>query len=1644
MSFRTLCFSPFRWLLEMGTTSAGLLLWTLAWTLPPNVVADCAAGSSTLTTVGCSGCGEFDLCLGFTSKSECSGSGCETDGDCTYQCMNVQPNLSTLVVLVEFGGYKSSKEVAAGGFTLSGYPDLTDTWPSANNDDVTVVSTIDLSSAVSTFILSGGSADVAYPQGKVASVTLTDDLISSATAVTKVVLMNVDLDSEASSLPKLLPSTVESLDLENTLLSKFPAELGSLTSLHQLLLDNNYITTVDSLDVIDSITTLSLESNSITTFSGVFTNLEYLYLGSNNLTSIPMAIFSHSSLKILNLTDNALASRSFTTEQAEFLNNLETLELSPSDFTVGLECDDMQQVVVHDVTVCLSDGVTSSTNRASASSSTVDGSEDQTSSESSSTSLIFGVVCGILAVIIAAILFFFYRRKKKGFVDSKLSSTAEDSFPSATRNSGRRQPYNGLTTSTGVPMGIPMSESGVAIGIPTETTEGDASTGIPTTDEASTYPLSLGNAAPLGKKPATFLSIWSDSELLSLQVRVEDVEDVKQLGGGAFATVWLVRYRNSQLLASKRLRPERRTKKHTSNFVEEIKLIAHFEHPNLVKLIGAAWTIESDLQALLEYMDGGDLRLYLSDPSTPFGWSFRKFDIAIGMVEALVYLHSFVPPLVHRDLKSKNVLLSSDFQAKLSDFGTSRFRSVENTMTAGVGTGRWLAPEVIRGDTDYGCSADIYSFGALLTELDTNQIPYSNARGSNGKILTDMTILHRVATGKLHPEVRSTCGASLKALVERCLVEDPTKRPTATVIARTGSGRGFLLVLLVLTSIPNFVRGDCASGSSTLTTDGCSGCGDYDLCLGFTSKSECSGSGCETDGDCTYQCMAVDGNLTTLDVLIDFGGWKSAKETAMGGYTAAELAGYPDFTDTWPSANNDDVTAIGTVELSSAVETLLIIVDSIVSGGTAAVNYPQGKVASVTLTSDFISSATAVTRVVLQNIGLSSQVDDLPTFLPSTVKNLDLSNTVLSTFPGNLGNIKALEQLILDYNYITTVDAMDVMSSITTLSLEKNSISTFTGVFSNLEYLFLGENNLTSVPAAIYKHSYLKTLNLTGNAFTVREFTSAQAEYLTNLETLYLSDSDFTVDLDCDDSEHVAIHDVTVCLGSGVTASSSDKSAAATSTTKTDSTTDSKKSSSSNSAAGSDTTVSSNSSSSSSSTGIIVGIVCGVLVALFAAFLFVLYRRKQRDSARRKFMDSFSGTRFPSIDSDLVLQQPYDGLRTSAVFGMDIPMTSTEFSMLNRTEGGDTETPTIIPMTSTEHSMLNRTQGGDTENSMGIPTSVDGSMIPTSAQGTSAYPSSQPTEEAKDRNPNRFMSIWNDPDLLSLQVRAADVKDLKPLGSGAFALVWLVRYRESQLLASKRLRPERRTKKHTAMFIEEIKLIAKFDHPNLVNFIGAAWTIESDLQMLLEYMDGGDLRRYLADPLTPIGWTTRKFDIAIGVIEGLVYLHSFVPPLVHRDLKSKNVLLSADFTAKLSDFGASRFRSVENTMTGGVGTGRWLAPEVIRGDADYGSAADIYSFGALLTELDTNKIPYSNARASNGKILSDMTILHRVATGTLHPEVGSDCSPALKDLVEQCLVEDQTKRPAATAIAYELRLIKKDMAAFFASQSADLSLSELS
>uniref|UniRef100_H3GIC4 Protein kinase domain-containing protein n=1 Tax=Phytophthora ramorum TaxID=164328 RepID=H3GIC4_PHYRM len=304
-------------------------------------------------------------------------------------------------------------------------------------------------------------------------------------------------------------------------------------------------------------------------------------------------------------------------------------------------------------------------------------------------------------------------------------------------------------------------------------------------------------------------------------------------------------------------------------------------------------------------------------------------------------------------------------------------------------------------------------------------------------------------------------------------------------------------------------------------------------------------------------------------------------------------------------------------------------------------------------------------------------------------------------------------------------------------------------------------------------------------------------------------------------------------------------------------------------------------------------------------------------------------------------------------------------------------------------------------------------------QGVSTSSLDKPTRNTGDS----YVSVWQDPQLLALQIQTDEIQDVRKIGGGAYADVWLVKYRGTQLLASKRLRKVHETQQNTQNFVEEIKMAAKFDHPNVVRLVGAAWTVESDLQALSEYMVGGDLRDFLVYPQTSRSWTAQKLQIATDVIEALVYLHSFMPPVVHRDLKSRNILLSREMRAQLTDFGVSRILSEENTMTQGVGTSRWEAPEVLAGKEDYNQAADIFSFGVVLSELDTHAIPYDDARGPNDNTLANVAILQMIAMGAIRPSFSAHCPPDIRALAMRCLAYNSNDRPSAPEIAYALRSI---------------------
>ncbi|KAE9024424.1 hypothetical protein PR003_g514 [Phytophthora rubi] len=197
-------------------------------------------------------------------------------------------------------------------------------------------------------------------------------------------------------------------------------------------------------------------------------------------------------------------------------------------------------------------------------------------------------------------------------------------------------------------------------------------------------------------------------------------------------------------------------------------MTASMDHPRIVKLIGVSWDSLSDLWVVLELMNGGDLRTLLNKYERlqrPAGFDHKKATIALQVCHALTYLHSLMPPVIHRDLKSRNILLNRAMDAKVTDFGISRER-LDQTMTAGVGTSLWMAPEVMLGER-YDVKADMFSFGVVLSELDNHTLPYTQAKQRShdnyGRPMTDASLLQKITTGDVRVEFS---GSSPPSVVE--------------------------------------------------------------------------------------------------------------------------------------------------------------------------------------------------------------------------------------------------------------------------------------------------------------------------------------------------------------------------------------------------------------------------------------------------------------------------------------------------------------------------------------------------------------------------------------------------------------------------------------------------------------------------------------------------------------------------------------------------------------------------------------------------------------------------------------------------------------------------------------------------------------
>ena len=150
-------------------------------------------------------------------------------------------------------------------------------------------------------------------------------------------------------------------------------------------------------------------------------------------------------------------------------------------------------------------------------------------------------------------------------------------------------------------------------------------------------------------------------------------------------------------------------------------------------------------------------------------------------------------------------------------------------------------------------------------------------------------------------------------------------------------------------------------------------------------------------------------------------------------------------------------------------------------------------------------------------------------------------------------------------------------------------------------------------------------------------------------------------------------------------------------------------------------------------------------------------------------------------------------------------------------------------------------------------------------------------------------------------------------------------------------------------FMQEVSIMKKVRHQNVVQFIGAC-TVQPSLCILFEYMEGGSVHDYLRKgPISLLD----VLKIALDVARGMDYLHR--RHIIHRDLKAANLLINGTGTVKIADFGVARILDGTSCSTAETGTYRWMAPEVIE-HKEYNHKVDVFSFSILLWELLTGEV----------------------------------------------------------------------------------------
>ncbi|CAI5672279.1 mitogen-activated protein kinase kinase kinase 11 [Oreochromis niloticus] len=298
------------------------------------------------------------------------------------------------------------------------------------------------------------------------------------------------------------------------------------------------------------------------------------------------------------------------------------------------------------------------------------------------------------------------------------------------------------------------------------------------------FPSNYGSFKPsgYGKLPGSAVvdelapAVVGEFEPEEVDFRELSLEEV--IGVGGFGKVYRGTWRGA-LVAVKAARqdPDEDISVTAQNVRQEARLFSMLTHPNIIALKGVCLQ-EPNLCLIMEYASGGPLSRALAGRRIP---PHVLVNWAVQIARGMLYLHSeAIVPVIHRDLKSNNILLAEPIEnecmegltLKITDFGLAR-EWHKTTKMSTAGTYAWMAPEVIKSST-FSKGSDVWSYGVLLWELLTGEAPY---RGIDG-----LAVAYGVAVNKLTLPIPSTCPEPFAQLMSECWDQDPHRRPNFSSI----------------------------------------------------------------------------------------------------------------------------------------------------------------------------------------------------------------------------------------------------------------------------------------------------------------------------------------------------------------------------------------------------------------------------------------------------------------------------------------------------------------------------------------------------------------------------------------------------------------------------------------------------------------------------------------------------------------------------------------------------------------------------------------------------------------------------------------------------------------------------------------------